>query len=323
MKPGIYAEISNQEYHSGPGVSKSLLDLVARSPLHAHYAMTAANDRQPTPAQEFGTAFHALLLEPEAFHAEYALPFDTPAGALATVDDLKAALDAAGVPFKSTMKKPQLAELVREHIPSAVILDDAKAAYLAENDGRHIIASDVWETLHTMRDAVMAHPAARALLTGAPGKTEQSVYWIDEKTGELCRCRPDFWRNDGIIVDLKTAEDASPEGFSRSMANYRYYVQHPYYMDGINAMIAQTGADVEPIRAFAFLVVEKKPPHAVAVYVLDAASVELGRLEYQRDLATFHQCQETGNWPGYGEKIQSISLPRWAFGDAANLLDAA
>ena len=97
-------------------------------------------------------------------------------------------------------------------------------------------------------------------------------------TGILCRCRPDFWREDDIIVDVKTTEDASPEEFSRSLAKWRYHVQAPFYMDGIELATGRRP------KGFVFLVVEKKPPYAVAAYTLDPESIELGRSEYRADL---------------------------------------
>lgn len=73
-EPGIYNDISNADYHGGPGISKSGLDLIAKSPAHLHWAQTAANDnRAPTAAQRIGTAAHALILEPEVFAREYVL----------------------------------------------------------------------------------------------------------------------------------------------------------------------------------------------------------------------------------------------------------
>jgi exodeoxyribonuclease VIII len=144
-----------------------------------------------------------------------------------------------------------------------------------------------------------------AAWTSAPGKAEQSVYWTDPVTGILCRCRPDFWREDDIIVDVKTTEDASPEEFSRSLAKWRYHVQAPFYMDGIELATGRRP------KGFVFLVVEKKPPYAVAAYTLDPESIELGRAEYRADLERLAECQRTDQWPGFGGTIQKIGVPHW------------
>ena len=71
MKPGIYTadQLSNEAYHAAPGISKSGLDLVARSP--AHYAYAAP--RTATRAMEIGTALHCAILEPERFATDYML----------------------------------------------------------------------------------------------------------------------------------------------------------------------------------------------------------------------------------------------------------
>lgn len=392
METGVYDGISNAEYHGGPGASKSFLDLVHRSPMHAKYAREHANDNEPTAAQALGTAFHTLLLEPDVFAKEYCLalrqqdvpdaiadrdtlvamvaklnetrlpklsasgskaeliaridgacaehscaelpcpePFDSEAAKLA---DLKAVIATMNehrpglLSDRGTMA--ELAEILRANGREITLWQDVKTQWLENNGHRKVLEQDTWDQLHAMRDAVMAHQAAGALLTGAPGKAEQSVYWIDAETGLLCRCRPDFWRQDGIVVDVKTCEDASPEGFAKAVANWRYHVQHPFYTDGINAMREQLlaketpPADIPaPVRAFVFLAVEKKPPYAVGVYVLEHEAVELGHLEYRRDLATLKQCIDSDTWPGYGDAIQPLQLPRWAFNNFPELLTAA
>lgn len=66
-------DIPNSDYHSYAGISKSGLDLVARSP--AHYFHSAK--REATRAMEIGTAIHTALLEPERFASEYVLLKDT------------------------------------------------------------------------------------------------------------------------------------------------------------------------------------------------------------------------------------------------------
>lgn len=59
----------NDAYHNGPGISKSGLDLIARSP--AHYAYRAASE--PTRAMVIGSATHAAILEPAEFDKQYML----------------------------------------------------------------------------------------------------------------------------------------------------------------------------------------------------------------------------------------------------------
>lgn len=396
MQPGIYDHLSNAEYHAGPGESKSLLDLVRRSPVHYAARKEPANDneqRQPTPAQMIGTAFHALLLEPKEFAKNYCLalrPQDVPADGVpliesrdqlvamvaelnkgrlpklstsGTKDELVARILEAQADLPETLRDtaeglsamkaaelkgiieranehragllsdkgtmPELATTLAMEGKPVRLWSDVKAEWLANNGHRTVLTQEQWDQLHQMAAAVMAHPAAAALLTGAPGVAERSVYWRDPVTGLLCRCRPDFWREDGILVDVKTTEDASKDAFARSISNYRYHVQHPFYLDGINTMRDQAGVKCAPAKAFVFLAVEKSArvvkgvALGVAVYVLDAESVELGRIEYRQDLETIAACTRAGVWPGYGDKIQPIELPKWKLAQSADLLAAA
>lgn len=379
MKPGVYEGISNAEYHGGPGISKSGLDLIHRSPMHYHAVVTADNDHTPTAAQELGTAAHALILEPEVFTDTYCLalrrsdvpeaieerevlvemvnklnetrlpklstsgkkdelieriiaevaPRNVDVGALASAgelanmkgDELKAIITADNEhregKLSTSVRRHELAELLRANGQPVTLWSDVLAEWTENNPGRIVLSPEVWDQLHSMRDAVHNHPAAHALLTSVPGEAEKSVYWIDPTTGVLCRCRPDWWRDDYVLVDVKTTDDASPEGFAKSMANWRYDVQAPYYMDGVKLA---TGRDV---KAFVFIAVEKKPPYAVGVYVLDSASLELGRAQYQHDLRVYAECLANDNWPGYGDKIQTINMPAWHANKNAHLIGAA
>lgn len=390
MKPGVYGHITNAEYHGGEGVSKSMLDVLAdRSPMHLNYLKTVANDnREPTPAQAIGTAFHCLLLEPDVFTREYCLGLrqadmpdaigdrDTLVAMVAKLNEtrlpklttsgtkdeliervlaevpgyddvdatgmrdlksaeLKAIIASANEPRagllsdKGTMA--ELADILRANGHTITLWSEVKSKWMENNGHRNVLDQDQWEQLHAMRDAVMAHPAANALMTMDGGVSENSVYWNDPKTGELCRCRPDWWiKPRGIIVDVKTTEDASCEGFGKSIANWRYHVQHPFYMDGINEMRRQVARDSDGeefpahlpprVTKFVFLAVEKKAPYAVGVYMLDHTSMLLGRALSRRDLDAYAECRATGVWPGYGDKIMSVSVPQWHLNQNAELI---
>jgi exodeoxyribonuclease VIII len=382
VNPGIYDNIPNAEYHGGAGISNSGLAIIRRSPLHFRARQLAANDNEPTAAQAIGTAFHALLLEPQLFYSEYCLSIrqsDYPDAvdsrdqlvamigklnegrqaklsttgtkdelvarimenvvkpdALVTADDYRAELNGMkGAELKALLDDfnktrqgllstsgtiDQLAALLRAEGVQFKLWSELKAEWMANNGHRKVLKPEEWDQLMNMREAVMAHPIARALLQGRPGVAERSVYWIDKETGELCRCRPDFWRDDDIVVDLKTTEDASPEGFAKSIANWSYDTQAAFYRDGCAAV-------GRPLRAFVFLAVEKSArvvegkPLGVALYQLDEAGEELGRAKYRQDLAAYAECKRTNVWPCYSDRLETISLPAWHMNRNAHLIE--
>lgn len=65
----LVINMPNDVYHAYAGISKSGLDLIARSP--AHYAYRSPNE--PTRAMVIGSATHAAILEPDVFAKQYML----------------------------------------------------------------------------------------------------------------------------------------------------------------------------------------------------------------------------------------------------------
>lgn len=167
--------------------------------------------------------------------------------------------------------------------------------------GATIISQTDHDAVTSMTESILMHPVAGPMLTD--GVAEASVFY-DHDLGVECKCRPDYWvRERGLVVDLKTTEDASAAGFARSVVNYRYHVQAAHY-------IAGTGAS-----RFVFVAVEKKPPYAVAVFELDPDALKVGRALRERAIETYASCVEFGIWPGYPTEVQSLALPAWAQGD--------
>lgn len=252
----IIQQMPAAEYHAHPAVSKSLLDKIALSPMHARAYLDGVR-QEPTAVMEFGTALHTAALEPDRFAEEYRI-FDgdrrTKAG---------------------------------------------KEAYEAMRaSGKTIISAADFDAVTAMVANIRQHPTASTLLLD--GIAEASVFWTDRLAGVDCKCRPDWLRNDGICVDLKTTDNASPTAFARSVVNYRYHVQAAHYM---------TGTDAE---RFVFIALEKKPPYAVAVYELDVAALLEGERLRVRDLERYASCAEFNVWPGYSPQIQTLELPAWA-----------
>lgn len=264
MNPGIH-DISNTEYHSGPGISKSGLDKIHKCP--AWFKHCQANPPEQTAAMRLGSAVHAIVLEPEVFAAEF--------------------IQAPNVDRRTKAGK------------------EAYAAFLEEANGKTVLTTQEFETAEQIREAVFANRAARNVLS-AEGQRERGVYWNDSATDELCKCKPDMWRDDGIVVDLKTTRDAAPEAFAKSAYNFRYHVQAAYYMDGIEQV---TG--VRP-HGFVFVAVETSAPYLVSVFAADEQMVMLGQVQYRKDLDLYAQCKAKDSWPGYPEEVVSLQLPAWA-----------
>lgn len=190
--------MDNAAYHAHSAVSKSHLDLIARSPLH-YWARYLDPDRvapEPTPAMRLGTALHTHVLELSKWDEQIAV--------------------APGDINRRTKEG-------REQW----------AAFEAAAKRKTVITADDAAQVMAMGRAVLVHPAA-AMLLGLPGKAETTHMWTDASTGLDCKCRPDWLTDDGsIVVDLKTTKDASPRGFKQSVANYRYHVQAAWYLHGL------------------------------------------------------------------------------------------
>ncbi len=149
-----------------------------------------------------------------------------------------------------------------------------------------------------MAGAVRSHQAAAELLRD--GQAEQSFWWDDADTGLRCKCRPD-WLNGATVIDLKTTTDASPAGFAKSCATFRYHVQASHYLAGL------------PAERFIFIAVEKTYPYAVGVYQLDADAMQHGNELRKQNMRMIADCRAINEWPGYSNTIEPLSLPKWAF----------
>lgn len=175
----------------------------------------------------------------------------------------------------------------------------------AEAAGKIILTADDFNALMGMAQAVFKNPICAALLRGS--LKEHSVF--AELDGVRVKCRPDGWSTEkGVLFDLKSTEDASPEGFARTVAKYRYHVQDAFYR---HVVASATNCDADDL-SFIFIAVEKKPPFAVALYQLDEMAALQGWVEARDDMRRYRDAQTSGKWCGYSPKIESLSLPRWA-----------
>ncbi len=184
-----------------------------------------------------------------------------------------------------------------------------------EAAGKTVVKKDDFILAQAMAVSCAAHPAYPKLFDGE-GHNELSIFWRDDETGLDCKMRADRIVDvpgfGTVVVDLKSTIDASPRAFAGSVHKFGYHIQAAMYLEGL----AKAGI---PCEKFVLFAPESAPPHCVAVYAVEDESVEQGRREMRRLMATYAECVKSGVWPGYSGRIESLSLPVYAFDDGEDL----
>lgn len=194
MTTRIIPDMSAADYHAHPAVSKSILDKIAKSPLHAK-AYIEEGLPEPTPAMLFGTAYHMAVLEPERFANTYVV-FEGDRRTKQGKADYESLITAgASIISRSDLDAiTAMSMAVRNHPDAGPLLQGG----LPE-------ASIFWKDQDTGIECRCRPDYMRGSIPDCPADT---------------------------LVDLKSCEDASPAAFARSVHNYRYHVQAAHYMHG-------------------------------------------------------------------------------------------
>lgn len=174
------------------------------------------------------------------------------------------------------------------------------------------------ERASRIAQAVRDHDIAGGLF--AEGDAEQSMFWEDEEHGIWCRGRIDwltYFDGSPAIVDLKTSDDASPQEFAKSAAKYSYWMQDPYYRDGLGAVLKCDPDEID----FIFAVVQTEEPHLVMTYRLLPEHVDLGREMNKIAREIYRDCTKADTWPAWSESIEDLPLPGWAVRDIERGID--
>lgn len=180
-------------------------------------------------------------------------------------------------------------------------------AFVVSSGGKRIVKADEYHLAMAMRDAVRSHkPAMRYL---RKGDSEVSMWWADADTERECKGRVDWLTVDGnvdVLVGVKTARDCRCLPFGNAAAKLGYHLQWAFYADGYEAITGKSPRVVE-------IVVESAPPHDVAVYIIPAEILDVGRDEYRTLLKKLAECEEADEWPGSAAEEQILSFPTWVY----------
>lgn len=143
-------------------------------------------------------------------------------------------------------------------------------------------------------------------------RRELSIFWTDEETGLDLRCRVDLLlpSPNGLmfVADLKTTQDASPDGFRFSVKDYGYWMQYAFYADGIEQATGQ-----RPYEWY-FVAAATKPPYEVAFYHFDLTTKATSVDKFRQSLREYAEANSSGLWRSrWDGDINQIVLRDWDF----------
>lgn len=275
-EPRIYNDLSSEMYHQGPGWSSTQIKSILKNP-YAFWHFNLNEDREIDEDE----------IQEEADHFR------------------------VGRLIHTLTLEPHLLEeefhIISVGSRNAKAYKDAlEAAHLA---GKTIALEKEVEEAGQMALAVRNNSRAMKLLDGAI--LENSIYW--RKDGRLVKCRPDIWNQEiDCLVDLKSAANAEPYKFQRSVFDYGYDISAAMYSEGIEALTNKAP------RLVAWVVVEKAEPYTVKIYAATEPVLARGSRLYEKALNTLAECEEAGIWPAYGDdRVIPIELPPWLMKEEA------
>ena len=187
--------MTNKEYRKEPGVSRSDLWLMSKTPMHYKYHLSAPEEE--TPALLFGSAMHKMALEPEDFMKEYAV--------------LPGSID------RRTKRGKEMYE-----------------EFVDKIHGRKVVTEEQYIQILEMQEALKQNELAWKLLSGGIHEESyfwtdaetglRCKIRPDVVTG---------YENRPLIVDYKTTDSCADGHFERSCSRYGYKLQAGMYTEGM------------------------------------------------------------------------------------------
>lgn len=272
LEPGIYENISADEYHADPcdrpSLSSSIAKIiVSQSPEHAWLAHPKLGGEpfEPSEKMDMGSLHHALLLR----------------------ENRKVAL----IPHKDfkTNEAKALRKSAREQGALPILeckLVDAKTA----------------------ADAIRVKLRAKYGVE-LTGKSEVVIIWDETADdGTLVRCRGQI---DHLILphiyDFKMTADASPEAVESRISQLEYQIQGAAYVSAIEKLVPEFAGRV----TFELFNCEPTKPHGITRADFAGSMRQLGSMKWRRAVNTWARCLRTNEWPDYPAETLHVEAKPW------------
>ena len=257
--------IDNNAYHGSGELSRSTAwSLINTCPAKVRHDM---NNRKPSsPALVIGSGFHTATLEPEKLDDEFAVKPNE--------------IDGQG---PRTKHYKESFELMQK----------------SEPDKQWLAPAD-YDLILEMAGSALENPVLRHYMADIDKVVEGTGYF--EMEGAKCKVRPDLYiPGAGVVIDLKSTQDASNRGFTKSVRQFGYLFQACWYMHALRLL-------GEKPKQFVFIAVEKTAPYATAAYTIKESDVNKQFSNMERACQLWASCQSSGIWPGYSDMVETLDL---------------
>lgn len=274
--------MSSEEYHRPEnGVSTSIIKSFIEDPALVQWQKNAPQIKSGMKTLDFGTAFHACILEPDMFAKQYkVLPeFNR----------------------RKPVEKQAELDLIQRW----------------NNNGITAVSYEDMAKLNSMKDSALSHPTVKAIMNLDNGIAERSLFWNDSDTGLSCKCRPDWLVTDlynknrlpfmdkkysSLIMDVKTI--ARIDDIQSQIERFKYYIQDVFYCNGVNAV---TGSN--PCFVFVFVSTSLSAGrYPVKVVKLSDAAKFDGQQQVSEALAGMAKMNSSSDW----QTVIELDRPMWA-----------
>lgn len=271
----------NPEFDKRP-LSYSSLKAFQKSPQHfVEYRTTRF---EPTASMVFGQIVDILILTPDEYDSKFAI-------------------------MPADIKKPTSAQVnAAKPAPATLVQIERYNAWTEENKGKTWIDQEDADLAAFLAKKTFENAKAKELLSRVV-RTQDKVSWDHKGTGLPIIGYKDA-TGDSFIMDLKSANDGSPDGFTKNAFGFGYHIQVGSYLDAEETLFGK-------FPDFYFLVVETVAPYNISVYKADKDFIALGKQQFNDLLQQVKFCAENNLWyQGYefhsATGWHSLDLPGWA-----------
>jgi len=306
-EPGVYEDVSASQYHSCPYASNSRLGKLV--PPSTPSKLKESIDHPPKPEDEKkvwkeGRALHCAIFEPDVFKDLYRV---------------------AGTCIGETQKGERCKATGSIPVHGGEVCKTHRNQYKVRDDVLLITQAEA-EMIAGCTKAFNGHPLTGPMARNTRASRELSVIW-DQPVPALrpeeqpivvrMKCRVDWYDpviEGGLAVDAKGVRGADEDEYRKQAFYNGYLRQSVIYRWGLRA-------NGMPAKTFAGVPIEKVPPYELVVYFLGdeatgpiwepgmpAANISKHVLLLLR---LWHTCHETGVWPGFPPRTQTLGLPEW------------